>query len=915
MKTLVHLLSTTVRRFPWVIIAVTLIVTLVLGGFGARFQPGEDRNESFAPAAPEIAAQSAIQERFDGDGGGRTLQVVVTAADGDVLDLDGLAAVAAIKEAVLDSELASYLVEDPEQPPIVGFLTPVERAMAMGAPPPRDDAAVKDLYRLALDRMPPEQAALLDRLLPAAADHQELTAPSGLVIVLTRGPDGVEGFDDFVEAVRSAADAIGSADLPDTVTAEPFSFELLFGDESEFESEIGRLFATAGFIIFLVLTIIFLVRAHRPRTRVLSVVGLVALTAAVGVLVLPGLAALFPDLLPSAVAEWETGPLLLLAAATFAVVYVVWALFTRALRRTTADTLVTLVTIMVAISWMNGYGYLRFGEQGPMVQILPILLIGLGVDYAIHVTTRYREEVGGGASVDTAVGTAIRTVGIALVLATVTTAVGFLTNLTSDIPALRQFGELAAMGIAASFLLMLTFVPAVRELLDRRGEARGTLDRERLRGGEAKRLPRLIGRTAWLPRRAAAATVVASLVLGVLGAWGTTQVKAEFSFLDFVPVDSPLRGTFETILRDYGGGFGETTQVLVEGDVATPAAWNALVGATGNLRDTEGVVQAGEFPAAESPVSLLGELADPTSPRFDPAVGRAAAAAGMSPGSPLVRADADVAGLYDAMVAAAPEDAAAVLHRGEAGYDSALFTITTQAGEKGAGRLAVDLAEDFSPVEAAGLSAVATSNEIISNVVVTTLQASQLSSLLLTLVAALLLLVANFWFESRRPMLGVLTTLPVVLVVFWSFGLMALFGIPFGPVTATISALAIGIGVPYMIHVTHRYLEDRARQADENEAVSETLTHTGGALAGSALTTIAGFGILVTSTTIPFRQFGFVTAYTILLALLGAVLVLPSFLVVWDRWHRRRGEDPVDREALALALEDEALVVPRSAGP
>ena len=81
--------------------------------------------------------------------------------------------------------------------------------------------------------------------------------------------------------------------------------------------------------------------------------------------------------------------------------------------------------------------------------------------------------------------------------------------------------------------------------------------------------------------------------------------------------------------------------------------------------------------------------------------------------------------------------------------------------------------------------------------------------------------------------------------------------------------------------------------------------HTGGALAGSAITTMAGFGILVTSTTIPFRQFGFVTAYTIGLALLAAVLVLPSYLYLWDQWHRRRGTSAIDTEALHQALQDE----------
>ena len=108
--------------------------------------------------------------------------------------------------------------------------------------------------------------------------------------------------------------------------------------------------------------------------------------------------------------------------------------------------LLTFFTIGFAIQWMNGYGFLRFEDQSQLVQILPILLIGLGVDYSIHLNTRYRQEIHAGRSVDAGGATAIRTTGIALVLATVTTAVGFLTNVTNDIPALAEFGELAAVG-------------------------------------------------------------------------------------------------------------------------------------------------------------------------------------------------------------------------------------------------------------------------------------------------------------------------------------------------------------------------------------------------------------------------------------------------------------------------------------
>ncbi len=80
------------------------------------------------------------------------------------------------------------------------------------------------------------------------------------------------------------------------------------------------------------------------------------------------------------------------------------------------------------------------------------------------------------------------------------------------------------------------------------------------------------------------------------------------------------------------------------------------------------------------------------------------------------------------------------------------------------------------------------------------------------------------------------------------------------------------------------------------EALRSTTRHTGGALAGSAFTTAAGFGILVTSSLKPFQQMGQGTAYAIVLSLAAAVLVLPSLLALWERYHRRRGHEAVEKE-------------------
>jgi len=899
MKTLVNGLASTVRRAPWVVIAITIVVTLALGSFASQYLPSDDQNSSFAPDAPELTASAQITETF---GTTARLQVLTSSTTGDVITLDGLKAALALEQTVRASEASEILVDQPQSSAVLSYMAPVQFALGAGAPMPTTDEEVKALYIAGLDAVPAEFRTFLTALLSDDADLETATAELGLTAI------SYESSDDFDESAISAeivGNAVEASPTPETITNEPFSIELIFASGGDFQTEIARLFASAGLIILLVLAIIYLVKPQTVKDRVMFAIGVILMLAGLAVAVAPSLALIFPDTFPEAWADAPLANVLLTSLMLYAIAFLIWTFGGARLRRTASDTLLTFLTIAFAIQWMNGYGYLRFGEQTQMVQILPILLIGLGVDYAIHMSTRYRQELGGGVGVDRSIAIAIRTVGVALVLATVTTAVGFLTNVTNDIPALAEFGELAAVGIVISFFLMLTFVPAVRQVLDRRAEKHDRLQIDGLQAGEARLLSRLMGKMSVLPRKAATWTVIGSLVITGFAAYGMTGLSTEFSFLDFVPTTSPLRGTALTLSDRFD--FPETTSVLVTGDVATGSGWNGMLASYANTAEVDFVQSVdtpqGTFPTGNSFTSVMLRLLNPESDTFDQEIAVVAAGAGIGPDG-LFPESADITAVYDKAVEKYPDLMASVLADSDGFYDAALFNFDTTAGDSGASDLADGLNEAFVPVRDAGLTAVATSSAIISNLVVNTLRDSQVSSLVLTLGAALLLLVVNFWFETRRPMLGVITTLPVAMVVIWVFGLMATFGIPFGPVTATISALGIGIGIPYMIHVTHRYLEERLEWADEDEAIEHTLTHTGGALAGSALTTMAGFGILMISTTIPFRQFGFVLSYTILLALIAAVLVLPSMLVLWDRWHRRHGDKAVEPELLQGLMEE-----------
>ena len=146
-----------------------------------------------------------------------------------------------------------------------------------------------------------------------------------------------------------------------------------------------------------------------------------------------------------------------------------------ALYRRVSDVLLALLGLIVTVIWMAGLsvlvgpGYL--GITGNFTQIsviVPIFLIGLGVDYGLQLTFRYREERADGLSPTRSSARALSTVGAALGLAAVTTTIGFMTNLASPLPPIRDYGLFASLGVLSGLVVFVLLVPSARTLLDSR---------------------------------------------------------------------------------------------------------------------------------------------------------------------------------------------------------------------------------------------------------------------------------------------------------------------------------------------------------------------------------------------------------------------------------------------------------------
>ncbi len=581
--------------------------------------------------------------------------------------------------------------------------------------------------------------------------------------------------------------------------------------------------------------------------------------------------------------------MLLLMLIALGVIAVLLLLFTRSL----FDLVLSLLGLVLTIVWMLGaQGWLGpeglgvMGAPNTLTTMVPIMLIGLVVDYAIQTVGLYREQRHGGADVRTSARVGLRSVIIPLSLAAVTTIVSFLTNLSSPIPANGDFGIAAGVGVASGLIVMLTLLAASRALLDRWREARGTLPQVRLVSGALPGVgPAVEALGGLLARRPMPFLVaVAAVTLG-LGA-ASTQLETVFDTNDFLPQGGEAIRNIETMDAAFGGST-DTVKVLIEAELTDDRTIRNIidfsVAFSDDLRRPESVVGG-----LQSSLGLLflDWITDDGTPgdQYD------AELRAMAEAADGFRLDpAQLQAIVDRLEELDPEGFARVAVDDPNGPDTLLVQFEALTGDQErAARMVADI-EGLWFGDDEELTT--TSGEVVGLEVVNAMTDSQTTSIVTTIVAALIILCLFFWITDGRPALGFIAVGPIVLVLFWVLGTMTLLDIPYNVITALITALSIGIGVDYTIHVIHRYEEEFEHSRDPEAAARRTLGTTGSALLGSALTTALGFGVLFFSSLLPFQQFGLVTAITIAYALVAAVVVVPPAMILWAAYqnHRLRG--------------------------
>ncbi len=143
-------------------------------------------------------------------------------------------------------------------------------------------------------------------------------------------------------------------------------------------------------------------------------------------------------------------------------------------------------------------------------------------------------------------------------------------------------------------------------------------------------------------------------------------------------------------------------------------------------------------------------------------------------------------------------------------------------------------------------------------------------------VVVFLLLVIAF----RSLVKALIAFAPLLLGAIWMFGLLAFLGIPLDFFNVIILPVVIGIGIDDGVHFYHRYLE-----LNEEDALAQTWLKVGSAVVMTSMTSIIGFGGLAITNHFGLKSIGFVAICGILTTLCATVLVLPAILYYAEKWN------------------------------
>lgn len=482
--------------------------------------------------------------------------------------------------------------------------------------------------------------------------------------------------------------------------------------------------------------------------------------------------------------------------------------------------------------------------------LYPPLMLIIGMSDVIHIKTKYLDELREGKSREAAMRVTIKEIGLATLLTSATTAIGFLALLTSRLEPIRNFGLYAALGIFVAYFSVIFFTCTLLLYFDEKDFGAGKRPRVfRLFRPAVLDVLVFKHQKKWI-------ALFLFLVIGAF--WGGTQITTNTYLLGDVPKEDRLRKDFLFFENQFSGA--RPFEVAIMPDTLQYGIWSPEV-----LKETEKLVNYMEekpiFKEVISPVTLMKTWYQAEQRTTSPEAYR------------FPETDEQL------------EKGAAILEKRQGVQ---IFKLTDDAGQMGRITAKVhDLGSDSIKVVRQEMEAWMDANinqdlvqfritgkPLILDKNSEYLVDSLFKGLGLAFLTVGLLMVLLF----KNLKLFLISFVPNALPLLFTAGLMGFLGIELKSSTSIIFTIAFGIAVDDTIHFLTRFKLAKMAGKRNDRALSITFAESGKAIFLTTLVLLSGFIALAFSDFVATYYVGLLVSITLVSALIADLTILPILL-------------------------------------
>ena len=524
------------------------------------------------------------------------------------------------------------------------------------------------------------------------------------------------------------------------------------------------------------------------------------------------------------------------------------------LRNISAVAMVLLIIMMSMVSMLGSMGWIfhltgiEYFHFSMMNTSMPIVLLTIANSDGVHFITRFFREVRKKRNVNEAVTTSLNALFLPIFLTSLTTAVAFMTLISSPIKHMMGYGIAIAFGILWAWILSITILPSIIVL------KKWDLNSAAL--SQSSYLERWIEKLGqkilMVPKR----VLTFGAVLVFIVSFGLWKVNVEVNVIKFFKPGNPIRESSEFIDKELTGSMSLLFKAT--GDMKDPHVLNDML-----------LIQekAESFPQSNTSISIadviksMHKVVMDDDPKFET----------------IPETRGKVNNLFTMYsMSGDPDDFNSLV---DYDYETGLITsllnsISTKESVEMVAELESFIQENVtSDLEIKISGMVVFLRDFVDLVVRSSFMSIGLSIIIIFIIA---------WIFFGSVRWGLLSVIPLVSAIILNFGLMGHFEVHLSHMTALLTSIIIGVGVDFAIH----YIAEFRRNARRGYSLEEVSVKTTEDVGYPILLDVAsnmGFAALLFSALIPLNYMGGLMVFAMISTSLGTLTLLATIIEIFKK--------------------------------